>query len=250
MEEKSIESRAAAVRERMAESAARAGRKGSEIKLMAVTKTRTVAEMLTAAPFVDALGENRVQEAASKKEVWEKEVKEKEVKEKEVWADSSKLEWHLIGHLQRNKVRKALALFDALDSLDSVELALAAERTAAEEGRTVPVLIEVNTSGEENKTGIHVENFPELLDGVLGCAHLKLEGFMTVGPLTDDETRVRSAFAQLREMASQARLRSGLPVPVLSMGMSEDFHWAILEGSTCVRIGTFLFGPRAGKGGF
>jgi pyridoxal phosphate enzyme (YggS family) len=185
--------------------------------------------MLEAAPFVDALGENRVQEAASKKQEW---------------PDSAKLQWHLIGHLQRNKVRKALALFDALDSLDSAEVALAAERAAGEEDRVVPVLIEVNTSGEENKTGAEVKDFPGLLDCILGCVHLKLEGFMTIGPLTDDETQVRSAFARLREMASQARLRSGLPLPVLSMGMSGDFRWAILEGSTCVRIGTSLFGAR------
>jgi pyridoxal phosphate enzyme (YggS family) len=213
----------------MTESAARAGREVSEVKLMAVTKTRTVEEMLAAAPLVDALGENRVQEAASKKIDW---------------PGSAKAEWHLIGHLQRNKVRKALALFDALDSLDSVEVALAAERAAGEEGRVVPVLIEVNTSGEDNKTGGGVQNFPELLDCVLGCSHLKLDGFMTIGPLTEDEARVRGAFAQLREMAFQARMRSGLPLPVLSMGMSGDFEWAIAEGSTCVRIGTLLFGAR------
>ncbi|MDR1977526.1 MAG: YggS family pyridoxal phosphate-dependent enzyme [Synergistaceae bacterium] len=226
----SIEDRIAAVRERMAESAVRAGREISEIRLMAVTKTRTVEEMLAAAPLVDALGENRVQEAASKKPDW---------------PDSAKLEWRLIGHLQSNKVRKALALFDALDSLDSAGTALAAERIAAESGRVVPVLIEVNTSGESNKTGVDVGGFPELLDRVLECSHLKLEGLMTVGPLTRDETRVRNAFARLREMASRARLESGLPLPVLSMGMSDDFEWAILEGSTCVRIGTLLFGVRA-----
>jgi pyridoxal phosphate enzyme (YggS family) len=232
-ETETIENRIAAVRERIAESARCAGRKVSEVKLMAVTKTRTVEEMMTAAPFVDALGENRVQEAASKKKDTEQD-----------WPDSAKLPWHLIGHLQRNKIRKALALFDALDSLDSIEAALAIERIAAEEARTVPVLIEVNTSGEDNKTGVGVKNFPGLLDCTLGCPHLKLDGFMTIGPLTDDEAQVRNAFAQLREIASQARLRSGLPLPVLSMGMSGDFQWAILEGSTCVRIGTSLFGAR------
>jgi pyridoxal phosphate enzyme (YggS family) len=233
-----IEDRIAAVKERMAQSALRAGRDAAEIKLMAVTKTRTVEEMAAAASHVDFLGENRVQEAASKKEIWMK----------EVWPDSAierrKIEWRLIGHLQSNKIRKALALFDALDSLDSVGLALAVERAAAESERSAPVLIEINTSGENNKTGVDAERFPELLDRVLECPHLKLEGFMTVGPLTDDETRVRNAFACLREMASRARLRSGLPLPVLSMGMSGDFQWAIAEGSTCVRIGTSLFGPR------
>jgi pyridoxal phosphate enzyme (YggS family) len=224
-----VRERIAVVREKMAESAGRAGRKLSDVKLMAVTKTRTVEEMTAAAPFVDALGENRVQEAASKKKDW---------------PDFPKLPWHLIGHLQRNKARKAVTLFDALDSLDSVELALAVERAAAEEDRVVPVLVEVNTSGEESKTGVGVENFPELLDGVLRCSHLRLEGLMTIGPLTDDEAQVRGAFAQLREMASRARQRSALPLPVLSMGMSGDFQWAIEEGSTCVRIGTSLFGTR------
>jgi pyridoxal phosphate enzyme (YggS family) len=224
-----IEGRIAAVKERMAQSALRAGRQVSEIKLMAVTKTRTVEEMLTAAAHVDALGENRVQEAASKKQNW---------------PDSAKVEWRLIGHLQSNKVRKALATFDSLDSLDSSGLAVAVERVAAESGRVVPVLIEVNTSGESNKTGADMESFPELLDRVLGWSHLKLEGLMTVGPLTDHEPQVRNAFGRLREMASRARLESGLPLPVLSMGMSGDFEWAILEGSTCVRIGTSLFGAR------
>jgi pyridoxal phosphate enzyme (YggS family) len=223
------EDRIAVVKEKMAQSALRAGREVSEIKLMAVTKTKTVEEMLVAAAHVSSLGENRVQEAASKKQHW---------------PASIKLEWHLIGHLQSNKVRKALALFDALDSLDSVEIALTVDRIATELGRDVPVLIEVNTSGERHKTGVGIEKYPELLDCVLGCPRLKLEGFMTVGPLTNDETQVRSAFACLREIALRARLKSGLPLPVLSMGMSGDFEWAISEGSTCVRIGTLLFGAR------
>lgn len=218
-----------AVRDRMASSAARAGRKASEIALMGVTKTRTVDEMLEAAPLIDCLGENRVQEAASKKQAWPSDVE---------------IEWRLIGHLQSNKVRKALALFDALDSLDSVDLALTVERIAAELNQTVCVLIEINTSGEASKTGAEPQEFPALLDCVAGCAHLKLQGLMTMGPLTDNEVQVRKAFASLREMAEEAKKRSGLSLPVLSMGMSGDLEWAILEGSTMVRIGTSLFGHR------
>jgi pyridoxal phosphate enzyme (YggS family) len=224
-----IKDRITAVRERIAQSAAHAGRKPSEIKLTAVTKTRSVEEMLEAAPWVDALGENRVQEAASKKRDW---------------PAGSGAVWRMIGHLQSNKVRKALELFDAVDSVDSAELARALDRSAEGAGRILPVLIEVNTSGEASKTGVEPRNFPELLDSVQECPRLKLEGLMTIGPLTDDEARIRNAFAGLREMASRARLRSGLSLPVLSMGMSGDFERAVLEGSTMVRIGTALFGAR------
>jgi pyridoxal phosphate enzyme (YggS family) len=228
---KTIESNIEAVREKIARSAERAGREPSEVKLTAVTKTRPVEEMLEAAPWVDALGENRVQEAASKKREWP--------------AAGPAAVWRMIGHLQSNKVRKALELFDTVDSVDSVELARALDRSAGEAGRSLPVLVEVNMSGEASKAGIDPRRLPELVDGVLECPRLKLEGLMTIGPLTDDETRIRSAFAGLREMASQARLRSGLLLPVLSMGMSGDFEWAILEGSTMVRIGTALFGVRS-----
>ena len=228
-ENKGIRERISTVREKIAGSAARAGRDAAEIKLLGVTKTRTVEEMLEAAPWVDAIGENRVQEAAAKRQGWPSTVA---------------LEWRLIGHLQSNKARKALALFDALDSLDSVDLAQIVERVAAESGRIVPILIEVNTSGEASKTGLDPKAFPELLDFILACPHLRLDGLMTIGPLTDDEAQVRGAFARLREMASRARRDSGLSMPVLSMGMSGDFEWAVLEGSTMVRIGTSLFGPR------
>ncbi|MDR1648794.1 MAG: YggS family pyridoxal phosphate-dependent enzyme [Synergistaceae bacterium] len=222
---KTIKDRIALLREKIALSAARAGREPSEIKLLAVTKTRSAEEMLEAAPWVDALGENRVQEAALKKRAW-----------------PAGVEWRMIGHLQSNKVRKALELFDTVDSVDSVSLAQALDRAAT---RSLQVLLEVNTSGEDSKTGVAPRQFSELVDGVLECPCLRLEGLMTIGPLTDDEARVRDAFAGLREMASQARLRSGLPLPVLSMGMSGDFEWAILEGSTMVRIGTALFGVRS-----
>jgi pyridoxal phosphate enzyme (YggS family) len=215
----------------MERSAARVGRRASEIQLMAVTKTRTKEEMLEAASLVDVLGENRVQEASSKKRDW---------------PGSMNVAWHLIGHLQSNKVRKALSVFDGVDSVDSVGLALAVERIAAETDRVVPVLLEVNTSGEAAKTGVAPEHFPELLDRALDCPHLRLDGLMTIGPLTEAEAEARRAFARLREMVLEARHKSGLLLSVLSMGMSDDFEWAILEGSTVVRIGTALFGARHG----
>jgi len=226
-----VKYRIAAVRERMAESASRAGRAESvsEIKLLAVTKTRTAEEMLEAAPFVDGFGENRVQEAAFKKQNW---------------PVSIEIVWRMIGHVQSNKARKAVALFDSLDSIDSENIARAVERVAAEENRIVPVLLEINASGEASKTGAAPEDFPALLDCILKCRYLRLDGLMAMAPITNDEAPIRQAFAMMRTLAEDARLRSGLPLPVLSMGMSDDFEQAIEEGSTMVRIGTSLFGPR------
>ena len=113
--------------------------------------------------------------------------------------------------------------------------------------KKVKVLIEINTSGEESKSGISRQNFNELVDNVIELENLGLEGFMTVGPLTEDKYAVRRAFAELRELAEHAREITGLELPVLSMGMSSDFELAILEGSTMVRIGSLLFGPRVYK---
>lgn len=222
-----LEQRAAAIRQTMAEAAERVGRSPSDVLLVGVSKTRTVEEMREAAPFVDAIGENKVQEADVKKNV-----------------DALGLPWRLIGHLQGNKARRAMELFDTVDSLDSIPLAERLNRIAGEMGRVLPVLIEVNTAQEASKTGVAVEDFPALFDRVLSLPSLRLEGLMTIGPLTDEEGEVRRAFASLRELAERARAASGLPLPVLSMGMSGDFPWAVQEGSTMVRIGTLLFGPR------
>lgn len=227
-----LKEHAAAIRERVAHAAALAGRKPSDVLLVGVTKTRSVQEMQEVASLVDAIGENKVQEAQVKREAW---------------GDHPTPPWRLIGHLQNNKARRAVELFDAVDSLDSIPLAERLDRIAGELSRRLSVLIEVNTAKEASKTGTAPEAFPALLDRVLTLPNLKLEGLMTIGPLTDDEVRVRQAFAELRGMAEDARGRSGLPLPVLSMGMSGDFEWGILEGSTMVRIGTALFGPREYK---
>ena len=226
-----FEERAGAVRERMANAAVRAGRNPSDVLLVAVTKTRTVPEMLAAVPFAGAIGENRVQEAEGKKKSWPA-------------GAVPSLPWRLIGHLQGNKARKALELFDTVDSLDSIPLAERLDRVAGEMDRSLPVLIEVNMAQEASKTGIALEGFDALLERVLILPHLCLEGLMTIGPLVENEAGVRRAFAGLRELAGKARARSGLPLPILSMGMSGDFEWAIQEGSTMVRIGSALFGPR------
>lgn len=207
----------------------RAGR-ADKIYFVAVSKTRTVSEMHEAEKFtcIDYFGENRVQEAEAKRTSY----------------GFSRLQWRLIGHLQANKARKALELFDAIDSVDSPELAERISRIAGELGKTIPVLLEVNTSGESAKSGISPENFSRLLDKTISLPNIRLDGLMTVGPLTDNERDIRASFALLRELAESARHSSGLSLPVLSMGMSGDFEAAILEGSTMVRIGTLLFGPR------
>lgn len=225
----SIKERVELIRERIAASAAASGRSASEVMLVGVTKTRTVEEMMQAVPFVDAIGENKVQEAAGKKESW---------------GAAASPQWRLIGHLQTNKARRAIEIFDSIDSVDSVPLAVRLDRIAGELGRRPRILIEVNTAHDGEKTGASEEELPALLDCAAGLRNLELEGFMTIGPLTDDEAAVRGAFARLRELAEGARRTTGLALPVLSMGMSGDFEWAIAEGSTMVRVGTSIFGKR------
>ena len=224
-----IASRAQAIAERIATAKSQAGRKDN-VAFAAVSKTRTVEEMrqAEAVPFIDCFGENRVQEAEAKRRTY----------------GETRLPWRLIGHLQANKARKAVELFDAIDSIDSLELAQRVDRIAGELGKVMPVLIEVNTSGEASKSGIDPESFMELADGIMPLQNLRLEGLMTVGPITESESKIRRAFASLRRLAEEARTRTGLALPVLSMGMSGDFELAILEGSTMVRIGTLLFGER------
>ncbi len=220
---------AEAIFERIERAREKAGR-SDKIYFAAVSKTRTISEMKEAEkfPFIDFFGENRVQEAESKRNAY----------------GESRIPWRLIGHLQANKARKAIEIFDTIDSIDAPALAERLGRIANELGRIIPVLIEVNTSGEETKSGVEPENFMPLLDAVISQGNLRLDGFMTVGPITDDESKIRRAFASLRRLSDDAREKSGLALPVLSMGMSGDFESAILEGSTLVRIGTLLFGPR------
>ena len=217
------------IRARIDSAMARAGR-NDKVFFAAVSKTRTVDEMKEAEKisWVDYFGENRVQEAESKRKAY----------------GESRIPWRLIGHLQANKARKAAEIFDTIDSIDSPELAQRLSRIANELGKIIPVLIEVNTSGEKSKSGVEPENFSQLLDAVISQENLRLDGFMTVGPLTDDEREIRNSFATLRTLSENARTRTGLILPTLSMGMSGDFELAILEGSTMIRIGTLLFGPR------
>ena len=218
-----------AVRERVDAAAARAGRATDSVRVMAVTKGFAVDHALAAvAAGLDLLGENRVQEAAGKH------------------GDRSRpYELHLVGHLQRNKARDAARLFDAVQSIDAVHTAAALERRCAVLGRTMPILLELNASGEPTKAGFPAAD--DLLASAeeiaAGCPHLSLAGVMTIGAHTDDEAAVRASFARLR--AVHERLLGDHPeARVLSMGMSQDFELAIEEGATLIRLGTALLGPR------
>lgn len=220
-----------AIRERMADAAGRAGRATSEIALVGVSKFQPLPALYTALDCGIALfGENRVQEREEKAAAWTR----------------GPAEWHMIGHLQRNKARRALQLFDCIESVDNLDLAAALDRILSEgEAKRYPIFLEVNTSGEETKNGVAPEQLFPLIDSVLErCPRLDVVGLMTIGPLTEDEDAVRRAFASLRVLAEGARERFGLPLQELSMGMSGDYEAAILEGSTIIRIGTGIFGAR------
>lgn len=210
------------------------GRRPGEVRLVAVTKTRPVDDIIEAVRCgIDMVGENRVQELVEKSGAWPQELP---------------VQWRLIGHLQRNKARKAVHAASAVDSVDSLELAVLLSRLAGEGGKKLPVLIEINTSGEGSKSGIAPGEAEKILEGILNtCPFLSVEGFMTIGPLGGDESGVRKAFSLLRSLSGKARNSFALPLPELSMGMSGDFRWAVQEGSTMVRIGSALFGERTYK---
>jgi len=215
------------VRERMAAAAERAGRRPDQVLLVAVVKTvgPEVVRALQALGVTD-VGENRVQEARRKLEAL---------------GGNLGLHWHMIGHLQTNKVRHALRLFEMVHSVDSVRLAEALDQRAEREGRAVPVLIQCNTSGEETKFGVGPAQLRKLLDATMPLEHVRVKGLMTMAPFVDDPETVRPCFAAHRELAERARAATGLPLPHLSMGMTQDFEVAIEEGATMVRIGSALF---------
>ncbi len=223
-----LSARLAAVRTRIAAAAARAGRDPAEVRIVAVTKGHPLAVAREArAAGLEDLGENRVQEALAKMGTW----------------PDAPVRWHLIGHLQRNKVKQAVGRFVLIHSLDSVRLAYALEEAAAARGVVQEVLVEVNVAGEAQKTGCAPGEVPALVEHAAGLPHLRLKGLMTMAPFTDDVAVQRAAFAGLRELS--LRLAAyGLPLSDLSMGMTGDFETAVEEGATLVRLGTALFGER------
>jgi len=218
----------AEVRSRIDAAARRAGRDPASVRLMAVTKgfpRETVLEALEAGATL--IGENRVQEAESK-----------------LVDLVDRCEIHLIGHLQTNKARAAAGLFSCVQSIDSAHTAAALNVRCEERNRTLDVLLELNTSGEASKSGFPgVDELAAGLEQVEKLSRLRVRGLMTVGPLTGDQGAIRGAFARLRQAFERLRAdRNGFDV--LSMGMSSDFEIAVEEGSTLVRVGTAVFGPR------
>ena len=219
----------ARVRERVARAAQRSSRPPDEITIVAVLKTFPADAIRVA---YDAglrhFGENRVQE-------WE---------EKRPPLANLEATWHLIGHLQSNKTRRAAFLFHRVDSVDDLALAKRLDAAAAAEGKNLPVLIEVHMGDESTKSGVAEKDLPSLAEAVAPFGHIDLIGLMTIPPLLDDLERLRAYFHKLRELRDDTSRRLGRKLPVLSMGMSHDFEIAIEEGATEIRLGTAIFGER------
>ena len=215
----------AEINERIAQAARRAGRDPNEIKLVAVSKTHPASVLREALVVgVTVFGENKVQEAESKIA--------------EIGRDTAA--WHLIGHLQSNKARKAVQLFDVIHSVDSLELAQRLERICIEEGRAeLSVFVHVDLAGEETKSGVAETDLDELASFLQDCKYLKFNGLMILPPFFDDPEATRPYFKRLREIRDKI-----IPGGELSMGMSHDFEVAIEEGATVVRVGTAIFGER------
>jgi pyridoxal phosphate enzyme (YggS family) len=225
----------AQVRERISRAAGRVHRNADSIVLMAVSKTVEAARIKEAyAAGLRVFGENRVQEFEGKSAML---------------GELKDAQWHLIGHLQSNKAKKAAELFHAVDSVDSLRLAERLNQAATEAGKKLEVLIEIKVGQEESKAGIPLDSpeLEELLRAAPQLQGLHIRGLMTVPPFTDDPEGARTYFRLLRDLRGQiaARKLPGIHMDVLSMGMSHDFEVAIEEGSTCVRVGTAVFGIRS-----
>ena len=216
------------VEQRIARACAAAGRSREDITLMAVTKTHPLERIAEAvAAGLLTLGENRVQEAKTKIE-----------------QAPFSAQWELIGQLQSNKAKLAAALFARIQSVDREKLVLKLDEEGQQRGLPVRILMQVNTSEEAQKSGVRPEHAPALATCITQCPGLQWEGLMTIGPLEGGREAARQSFILLREIRDQLRQTTGLPLPVLSMGMTGDLEEAIQEGSTLIRIGTALFAPR------
>ena len=213
------------VRERVARAAARAGRRPDDVLLIGVSKTVDEDRIRAAvAAGIAALGENRVQEAKAKIE-----------------ALGHPVPWHLIGHLQTNKARDAVALFDVIHSVDRLDLAREIDKRAQAAGRVVEALVEVNVASEAQKGGVAPDALSALLDATSALSALRVRGLMAIPPAVENADDSRPRFSALRTLAERHGLKE------LSMGMSADFEVAIEEGATMVRVGTAIFGPRPSK---
>ena len=218
----------AAVRREIADAATAAGRDPSTVRLVAVSKTHPAdAVAAVAGTGQKIFGESRVQEAREK-----------------IPACPGDLEWHFIGHLQKNKVRQALPLFSFFHSIDSAALAQAMDRIAGEMGKPVEGLLEVNVSGEETKHGFKPDELRREFAALAKLPHLRIRGLMTMAPYSENPEDARPVFRALRELRDELQSAHNHPLPELSMGMSGDYAPAIAEGATLVRIGSSIFGDR------
>ncbi|MFH0908583.1 MAG: YggS family pyridoxal phosphate-dependent enzyme [bacterium] len=224
-----FQQRVDAVRARIASACARCGRAPGSVLLVAVSKTHppeTVEEVARCG--ISVFGENKVQEAGAK-----------------IPLCPSHLTWHLVGHLQSNKVRLAVELFDTIHSVDSLRLMELIDRACDAVGRRMKVLVEVNVSGEASKFGMKPEAVPAVLAAAGKLPRIDLLGVMTMPPFTEDPQKARPHFQALRNLRDGWQTRLGIPLPELSMGMSHDFEVAIEEDATMIRVGTSIFGTRA-----
>jgi pyridoxal phosphate enzyme (YggS family) len=232
--EEAVRDRVARVLERVANAESRSGRPAGAVRLIAVSKTHPV-EMVAEAreAGLTVFGENYVQEAEGKVRAF------------------PDAEWHLIGKLQANKVKKAVSLFGWIQTVDSERLLAEISRRCVEAGRTLAVLVEVNLAGEGSKAGIAPEGIPALLSAAAGLPGITVRGLMAIPPMTEDPEESRPHFARLREMLGRYASIGGAEVRMteLSMGMSSDFEAAIEEGATMVRVGTAIFGSRSRRAG-
>jgi pyridoxal phosphate enzyme (YggS family) len=217
-----------AVRQRIARVCSRAGRDPSSVTLVAVSKGHPAAAVCAAAQEgLTLFGESRVQEARAK-----------------IGLCPSRLQWHLIGHLQSNKCRDAVHFFSMIQSVDSLALAREINKWAEKSARTIPILLEVNVAGESSKFGYPPEMALSELKELNALPKIEIHGLMTVAPLARDPEKVRPVFRRLREIKTQCEHLLGVPLPHLSMGMSGDFEVAVEEGATMIRLGSALLGER------
>ena len=219
------------IRQRIAAASERAGRSPDSVTLMAVTKGQPPEVVAEAARLGLVLfGENKVQEAKAK-----------------IPLCPGRLRWQMIGHLQSNKCREAVGLFDMIQSVDSLSVAAEINKRADLAAKTMPVLLEINIAGEASKFGYKPDQMLAELAQLNALPRLEIHGLMAVPPWTPEPEKVRPLFRELRELKQRCEEILGAPLPQLSMGMSGDFEVAIEEGATMVRVGTALFGPRAGS---
>lgn len=219
---------AEAIQQRLNAACDRAGRDPSSVQLMAVSKGHPPEAITAVAETgIRLFGESKVQEAKVK-----------------IPQCPGNLHWQMIGHLQSNKAKDAVHLFELIQSVDSLSLAQELNKRAEQMAKTLPILLEVNVAGESSKFGYGPESVLAELDALNALNRLELHGLMTIAPWSQDVERVRPFFRKLRELRERCEEKLGVPLPILSMGMSDDFEVAIEEGSTLVRVGTAIFGER------